>query len=59
MLPEAAHPGTSALLLEVAHLTTAYAGTAKQEAEAAGIVLLPKPYRLDELATVTADALGR
>ena len=34
-------------------------GPAKREAEAAGIALLPKPYRLEELAAVTADALGR
>ncbi|MDB5374809.1 MAG: hybrid sensor histidine kinase/response regulator [Belnapia sp.] len=39
-------------------LTTAYAGAAKREAEAAGIVLLAKPYRLEELAAVTRDALA-
>ncbi|MDN3564508.1 ATP-binding protein [Paeniroseomonas aquatica] len=40
-------------------LTTAYAGTAKHDAEAEGIALLPKPYRLDELAAITRAALGR
>ena len=40
-------------------LTTAYAGSAKHDAEAAGIALLPKPHRLDELAAVTRTALGR
>ena len=39
-------------------LTSAYAGNAKRDADAAGIALLPKPYRLEELAAVTQTALG-
>ena len=40
-------------------LTTAYAEAAKREAEAEGIAVLPKPYRLEELAAAARDALGR
>lgn len=40
-------------------LTSAYADAAKNAAAAAGIVVLPKPYRLEELAAATRDALGR
>jgi CheY-like chemotaxis protein len=40
-------------------LTTAYAEAAKGAAAAAGLVVLPKPYRLEELAAATRDALGR
>jgi CheY-like chemotaxis protein len=40
-------------------LTTGYAEAAKREAEAEGIALLPKPYRLEELAAAARDALGR
>ncbi|GAA0567952.1 ATP-binding protein [Craurococcus roseus] len=40
-------------------LTTAYAEAAQREAEAEGIALLPKPYRLEELAAAARDALGR
>ncbi|MBD0270767.1 MAG: response regulator [Acetobacteraceae bacterium] len=40
-------------------LTTAYAEAAKGDAEAEGIALLPKPYRLDELAAAARGALGR
>jgi signal transduction histidine kinase len=47
------HPGLPVVL------TTAYAEAAKSDAEAEGIVLLPKPYRLEELAAITRDALGK
>ena len=40
-------------------LTTAYAEAAKRKAEAEGIAVLPKPYRLEELAAAARDALGR
>ncbi|MBL6080186.1 response regulator [Belnapia sp. T18] len=40
-------------------LTTAYAEAAKRDAEAEGIAVLPKPYRLEELAAATRMALGR
>ena len=40
-------------------LTTAYAEAAKREAEAEGVSVLPKPYRLEELAAAARDALGR
>jgi signal transduction histidine kinase/CheY-like chemotaxis protein len=39
-------------------LTTAYVEAAKRDAEAEGIGLLPKPYRLEELAAATRNALG-
>ena len=39
-------------------LTTAYAEAAKRDAEAEGIALLPKPYRLEELAAITREALA-
>jgi signal transduction histidine kinase len=38
-------------------LTTAYAEAVKRDAEAEGIALLPKPYRLEELALATRSAL--
>ncbi|CAA9251956.1 MAG: Sensory box sensor histidine kinase/response regulator [uncultured Craurococcus sp.] len=40
-------------------LTTAYAEAARRAAEAEGIALLPKPYRLEELAAATRVAIGR
>ena len=40
-------------------LTTAYAEAAQRDAEAEGIPLLPKPYRLEELAAAARGALGR
>ncbi|HET6185194.1 MAG TPA: ATP-binding protein [Acetobacteraceae bacterium] len=40
-------------------LTTAYAEATRREAEAEGIALLPKPYRLEDLAAATSNALGR
>ncbi|SDB10436.1 ATP-binding protein [Belnapia rosea] len=40
-------------------LTTAYSEAAKQHAEAEGIAVLPKPYRLEELASTMRMALGR
>ena len=40
-------------------LTTAYAEAARRDAEAEGIALLPKPYRLEELAATTRLALGQ
>jgi signal transduction histidine kinase/CheY-like chemotaxis protein len=39
-------------------LTTAYVEAVKNVAEAEGIGVLPKPYRLDDLATATHNALG-
>ncbi|HEX3346732.1 MAG TPA: ATP-binding protein [Acetobacteraceae bacterium] len=40
-------------------LTTAYAEAAQQDADVEGIALLPKPYRLEELASVTRSILRR
>ncbi|GGC58035.1 hybrid sensor histidine kinase/response regulator [Siccirubricoccus deserti] len=40
-------------------LTTAYAAAAKRDAEAEGVAVLPKPYRLEELAAATRNVLGR
>jgi signal transduction histidine kinase len=40
-------------------LTTAYAAASRHDAEAEGIALLPKPYRLEDLAVATRTALGR
>jgi signal transduction histidine kinase/CheY-like chemotaxis protein len=40
-------------------LTTAYVEAAKHDAEAEGIVVLPKPYRLEDLAAATRNALDR
>jgi signal transduction histidine kinase len=39
-------------------LTTAYVEAVKRDAEAEGVALLPKPYRLEDLATATRIALG-
>jgi signal transduction histidine kinase/CheY-like chemotaxis protein len=40
-------------------LTTAHAEAAKRGAEAEGVALLPKPYRLEDLAEAARSALGR
>jgi signal transduction histidine kinase len=40
-------------------LTTAYPEAARREAEAEGVALLPKPYRLEELALATRNVLAR
>ncbi|WP_149539309.1 ATP-binding protein [Siccirubricoccus phaeus] len=39
-------------------LTTAHVEASRYDAEAEGIVVLPKPYRLEELAAATRNALG-
>lgn len=40
-------------------LTTAYAEAVRRDAEAEGVALLVKPYRLEELAAAARNALGR
>jgi len=39
-------------------LTTAHVEASRQDAEAESIIVLPKPYRLEELAAATRKALG-
>ncbi|HET6607913.1 MAG TPA: ATP-binding protein [Rhodopila sp.] len=39
-------------------LTTAYAEAVKRDAESEGVALLPKPYRLEDLAAATQAVLG-